>query len=289
MKIGQRSMFRRERQSPLVRMLGSDEAELLLYGEIGGWWGVPADEFRRQLDAIAAGTIHLHINSPGGSVFDGLAIYNSLREHDARVVTHVDGIAASMASFVALAGDEVHVSENSWVMIHEPWTITIGNAEQLRKDASLLDKIGGQAAERYRKKTKATADQVHEWMAAETWWTGVEALEVGFADEMDNVVPEEEDEGAQLAALFDLSVFANVPDALVARGSGARREPTTRELERALRDAGLSRSEAARLVAVREGPRDATTVPKASDLSADPLYREVLAQLRTYRKDMQNG
>jgi hypothetical protein len=172
------------------------------------------------------------------------------------------------------------MSESAFFMIHDPWTITIGDAEQLRKDAALLDKIGGQAAHIYQAKTGATLDEVKAWMEGETWFTGQEAADAGFVDAIDNPAAEE-DPAAQVAALFDLSVFANVPDTLVACGSDTGREPTTRDLERALRDAGLSRSEAARMVAARDGLRDAAKAPKVSDLSADPLVRAVLADLRT--------
>ncbi len=287
-KAKERSPFRREMVVPTVRALTNDEAEVLLYDEIGGLWGIQADDIRRDLESLAAKTIHVRINSPGGSVFDGMAVYNTLREHDARIVTHIDGLAASMASVIAMAGDEVRMSESAFLMIHEPWTITIGNAEQLRKDAALLDKIGGTAVHIYQAKTGVDDEEVRAWMEAETWFTGQEAADAGFVDALDNAA-EDDDPAAQVAALFDLSIFAHTPDALVARGSGTSREPTTRQLERALRDAGLSRSEAARMMAARDGLRDAATVPKASDLSTEPKYQEVLSQLRAYRKDIGNG
>lgn len=274
-----RTPFRRWSTGPVIRSV-ADEAEILLYDEIG-FWGVTAEAFRRELEAVNARTVHLRINSPGGSVFDGLAIYNALREHPAHVITHIDGLAASIASVVALAGDEVRMAEGAFLMIHDPWTITIGNAEQLRKDAELLDKIGGTASSIYQAKTGAESDQITTWMADETWFSGPEAVDAGFADALENVFADE-DPVALAAALYDLSIYSHVPDALVARGSGARREPTTRELERALRDAGLSRSEAARLVAARAGLRDAAEPRKAPEqLSADPMVQAVLEQLRT--------
>ena len=279
-KLHERSLFRRQPSGPVIRAQAA-EPEILLYDEIG-YWGITAEDFRRELEGLSAATIHLRVNSPGGSVFDGMAIYNALREHPARVVTHVDGLAASMASIVALAGDEVRIAESAFLMVHEPWTITIGNADQLRKDAALLDKIGGTAAGIYAAKSGASLDDVHAWMADETWFTGQEAADAGLADVVENTSGEEEDSAAQVAALFDLSIFAHTPDALVARGSGTRREPTTRELERALRDAGLSRSEAARLAAARAGLRDAAEPRQApGDLSTDPVVQAVLQQIRT--------
>lgn len=284
MKRG-RSLFQHKPRS-IVSQAKDDEAEIVLYDEISDW-GVTAEGFRQELEAITAKTIHLRINSPGGSVFDALAMFNSLRAHPAHVVSHIDGLAASAATVVALGGNEVRIAANAFFMIHDPWLWTAGNAAQLRKDADLLDKLGGSIVDTYVAKTEATVADVKAWMEAETWFTAAEAVEAGFADALDTT-EEEDDLAAAAAALFDLSIYSHVPDALRARGSEPT-EPTTRDLERALRDAGLSRSEAARMVAAREGLRDAAPVPKAPDLSTDPLYRDVLSQLRSYRKDIGNG
>ena len=191
--------------------------EILLYDEIG-FWGITAEEFRRELAAIDAPTIHLRINSPGGEVFDGMAIFNALREHPAHVITHIDGLAASMASIVALAADEVRMAENAFLMIHEPWSLVIGNAADLRKEAQVLDKLSGAMAGIYRLASGATDEQVLAWMGEETWFSAAEALDAGFAHE---VLSEEPEAIKQAAALFDLSVFAHVPDVLVAAAVAA--------------------------------------------------------------------
>jgi ATP-dependent protease ClpP protease subunit len=262
----------------IVASVTGDEAEIVLYDEIGGWFGVTAEQFRQELDSISAKTIHLRINSPGGSVFEALAMYNALKEHQARVVSHVDGLAASAATVVALGADEVHMAANAFFMIHEPWVLSMGNSEQLRKDADLLDKITGSIVGMYQLKTQASDDEVREWMEAETWFTADEAKAAGFADLIDN--GEEEDLAAEAAALFDLSIYSKVPDALQARGSEST-EPTTRELEKALRDAGLSRSAAARMVAAgREGLRDA-----AETHHFDADYLQVAALALKQRND----
>ncbi len=255
MNMKQRSPFLRNRPRGIVSYAGGDEAEVVLYDEIG-FWGVTAEQFREELQGIDASTIHLRINSPGGNVFDALAMFNSLREHPARIVSHIDGLAASAATVVALGGDEVRMAANAFFMIHDPWLLTVGNAEQLRKDADLLDKITGSIVETYRGKTGGTAEEVKAWMTAETWFNATEAAEAGFVDALDS--NEEEDLAAAAAALFDLSIFNHVPEALTARGSEPK-EPTRRELEKALRDAGLSRSAAARMVArgLAEPLRDA--------------------------------
>lgn len=253
MKRG-RSLFQHKPRS-IVSQAKDDEAEIVLYDEISDW-GVTAEGFRQELEAITAKTIHLRINSPGGSVFDAMAMFNSLRAHPAHVVSHIDGLAASAATVVALGGNEVRIAANAFFMIHDPWLWTAGNAAQLRKDADLLDKLGGSIVDTYAAKTEATVADVKAWMEAETWFTAAEAVDAGFADALDTT-EEEDDLAAAAAALFDLSIYSHVPDALRARGSEPT-EPTTRELEQALRDAGLSRAVAARMVAAgREGLRDA--------------------------------
>lgn len=268
----QRSPFRLAKPQSIVSFVGGDEAEIVLYDEIG-YWGVTAEQFREELQGMNARTIHLRINSPGGSVFEALAMFNCLKEHPARVVAHVDGLAASAATVVALGGDELRMASNAFFMIHDPWLLTVGNAEQLRKDADLLDKIGGSIVDTYRTKTGAAAEVVKAWMEAETWFTAEEAQEAGFADAIEH--QEEEDLAAAAAALFDLSIYSHVPDALSSRGSEPK-EPTTRELEKALRDAGLSRAAAARMVAggQREATRDAgpETHPSTGDIAAAAVH-----------------
>jgi len=265
-----RSLFQPRAAHLRVVQDSATEVELLLYDEIG-FWGVTATEFKTALDAISAGTIHLRINSPGGDVFDGLAMYNALVDHPARVVTHVDGLAASMASVVALAGDEVQMAENAFFMIHDPWTLSIGNATQLRKDAMLLDKIGGSVEATYMQRTGSDATQMRAWMEAETWFTAAEAEAAGFIDEITTKDAGAENLVAAAAAAFDLSVYAHVPEPLVAHAGDATLV-STRELEQTLRDAGLSRVAAKTMVSQwdadspwRAGPtvgtqRDAETV-----------------------------
>lgn len=254
----QRSPFHRARGSLRVAK-AADEAEIMLYDEIS-LWGVTAETFKRELDAIDSPVINLRLNSPGGDVFDSLAIYNALREHPAKIITHIDGLAASMASVIALAGDEVRMAENAFFMVHNPWAMVIGNADDLRKEADLLDKVAGSLVMAYTQKSGQSEDEITALMNEETWLNAEEAHEAGFVDE---VVGE-----AKEKASFDLSIYANVPDAL----KGAEHDPTIRELERALRDAGLSQAAAKAYVAAgREaasqrdadeaGERDVTPEP----------------------------
>jgi len=231
-----------------IKAAANGEAEVLLYDEIG-YWGVQAKPFIQQLQALDVETIHLRINSPGGDVFEGIAIANAIRGLDATVITHVDALAASIASIIALAGDEVHMADNAFLMIHEAWTLAIGNAKDLRDTADLLDKIGGSISAAYVSKTGKSLDQVNAWMAAETWFDAAEAKDLGFIDVIDGQT--------NAKASFDLSLYANAPAALARCDS----VPSPRDAERALRDAGYTRTEAKTLIAAglrALDPRDAS-------------------------------
>jgi ATP-dependent Clp endopeptidase proteolytic subunit ClpP len=164
-----------------VKALAADTAEILIYDEIG-YWGVTAQDFKTALDGITASTINVRINSPGGDVFDGLAIYNSLKAHPATINTFVDGWAASAASFIMLAGDTVSMAENSMAMIHKAWSVGIGNADDMLALNGVLNKIDAQIAGMYAAKTGKTPDECLAAMAAETWFTAAEAKEFGLVD-----------------------------------------------------------------------------------------------------------
>lgn len=166
-----------------IRALAADTAEMLIYSEIG-YWGITAQDFKTALDGITASTINVRINSPGGDVFDGLAIYNSLKAHPATINTFVDGWAASAASFIMLAGDTVSMAENSMAMIHKAWGIGVGNADDMTALAGVLSKIDGQIAGMYAAKTGKTPDECLASMAAETWFTASEAKTFGLIDQV---------------------------------------------------------------------------------------------------------
>lgn len=164
-----------------VRAVADGSAEILLYDEIG-YWGVTAKDFAATLAGITSPSITVRINSPGGDVFDGLAMYNSLKAHPAAINTVVDGLAASAASFIMLAGDTVTMAENSLVMIHKAWALGIGNADDMTALSSVLSKIDGQIAGMYAAKNGKSVDENLAAMAAETWMTSAEAKEFGLVD-----------------------------------------------------------------------------------------------------------
>ena len=168
-------------------------AEISIYDEIGGW-GVTAKDFIEELNALGeVEDISLRINSPGGSIIEGNVIFNAIRrisDSGANVVVYIDGLAASMASVIAMAGDEIHMAANAFLMIHNPWTVSIGDSDQLRADAELMDKMKLNIINAY-SRSNYTADELTALMDAETWLTADEALEAGFIDKI---------EGANLAA-----------------------------------------------------------------------------------------
>lgn len=158
-----------------------DEAEIHIYDEIG-MWGVAASDFIRDLAAIKAPRMSLRINSPGGDVFDGIAIFNAVQRHKAEVTVYVDGIAASAASFIAMAGDRVLMSPHSQMMIHEASGLVMGPAEDMRKMADVLDKSSENIAAIYAGKAGGTVEEWRQRMKDETWLSDREAVALGLAD-----------------------------------------------------------------------------------------------------------
>lgn len=159
--------------------------EIILYGSIGMDWfgdGITAKSFEKELKGLGTvEAIDLRINSEGGSVHDARAIYNLLVQHKARVDVHIDSLAASAASFIAMAGDTITIAESGFFMIHNATMIARGGAEDFRAAANFLETVNRTIADTYVARTGKKADQVKKWMDAETWFTGQDALDAGFA------------------------------------------------------------------------------------------------------------
>jgi ATP-dependent Clp endopeptidase proteolytic subunit ClpP len=185
----------------IVNAGGSGNAEVFVYDEIG-YFGVAASDFVAALKSLGAQPIDMHINSPGGDVWDGMAIYNAVQQHPAAVTCYVDGLAASAASFIACAGDRLVMAKSATMMIHDALTITIGNAADLRAEADLLDKISDQIAGIYADKSGRPAADMRTAMQAETWFNADEAVAAGIADSI------AESTRQSPAAKWDLSIFA---------------------------------------------------------------------------------
>ena len=182
-------------------------AEVAIYDEIGAY-GVSAKGFLAELGALPEGTpVDLRLNSPGGSDFDAVAIHNALKRHEGTVTVWIDGIAASAASYVAMAGDEIVMPENAFLMIHDPAGLVMGTAEDMRAMAEALDKVKGSLVSGYAAKSGRTPEEVSALMAAETWFDASDAVAQGFADRLIEPV--------RIAANFDIGRFRNAPPVLV--------------------------------------------------------------------------
>lgn len=192
-------------EAPPVQVDGTT-ATLRMYDTIDSWgemFGVSASEFSTVLDDLPDNidTIALRINSPGGEVYEGLAIMNALRAHPARIVAHIDGIAASAASFLAVSADELVMSPHSELMIHEAWGMAVGNADDLRAMASNLERHSVNIASIYDEKAGGGVDFWRDAMRAESWYSAAEAVEAGLADRVDGV------DGTGARNTFDVSAF----------------------------------------------------------------------------------
>ncbi len=210
-----------------INMRG-DAAEVLLYDVIGEdmFGGISAKDFRAEIKAVKAKSLNLRINSPGGSVFEASAMMAALDEFKGRIEVDVDGIAASAASVIAMAGDEIRMASGAMMMIHRPYAMVVGPAEDMRSMADMLDKSGEQLIDAYMRHAKVSRKQISEMMDAETWFTGDEAVAAGLADGVT--------EGRQVAACADLTKvaakmkFKHVPEVLTARTSPAWAETERR-------------------------------------------------------------
>lgn len=179
----------------------SDEVEAWIYDEIG-YWGTSAEDFAQALSKDAK-TITVRLNSPGGSVFQGVAIHNVLRSHPATVNVQVDGVAASIASVIAMAGDSVVMGRGTRMMIHNPSGIAMGNASDFRELADLLDELGKDIAGFYSARAGGSVDQWLASMGAETWYSAQEAVDAGLADS----VLGSDDQSKDSAKVFDLKAY----------------------------------------------------------------------------------
>ena len=200
---------------------GSRAAEISIDGQIGqDFWGdgITAKQFRRDLEALGdIADITVRINSIGGEVFDGFSIYNALKEHPAQVNVQIDGLAASIASVIAMAGDKVEMGLGAMLMVHAPWTLAAGNADNMRATAELLDKVQVGLVDAYVAKTGLPRATVDEWMTGETWFTRDEAIAVGLADGA-ALAPSDPSEAAARASIMSpLKIAAQAQFAVFAQ------------------------------------------------------------------------
>lgn len=234
-KVANRPFFARATGRQFEIVAKDDNAQIDIYDEIG-MWGVSAKGFRAELKKMNAKTITVRLNSPGGDVFDGIAIHNDLLAHPAKIRIEVTGLAASAASIIAMAGDEIIMADNAFMMIHNAWGVAAGDKGVMADFGAILEKIDAALAATYEARTGIALKSIVKMMDDETWMSAIDAVDHGFADDTT--------EGATAKALFDLSGFKNVPAGVPVLASRQGKPQTPRDVERALCDAGYSRSSA---------------------------------------------
>lgn len=220
------------RQWYKVRAEAGETAEMLIYDEIGAGWfggGVSAENFVsdvKDLNLHAGDTLRLRINSPGGDLFDGNTIYNYLRAQPFKVSVHIDGLAASAASIVAMAGDTINMPENSFLMIHNPWMFVAGDSKVMRKTADDLDNLREGAVSTYmtRVEDNLSRDEVITMLDEETWLGASDAVSYGFADVIEEPVK------AAALLMFDLGEYGmdHLPDGIMTAQKRAEQEKVDR-------------------------------------------------------------
>lgn len=229
--------------------LDAETPELLIYDVIGtGMWGddaVSPVAFRKALQEIEKKhtRMNLRINSPGGIVHDGFTIYNALKDSPLEITAYIDGLAASCASWIAMAANKTLASPQSEMMIHNAWGIVLGTSEEMRKEADHLDSLTGMIAGIYAAKTGMKEDEIKTMMNATTWMSGAEAVELGFADELT-----EQSMAAACAFDLDPDILPGLPSSFKAYQTALKK----RAAEQSLRDAGASRAEAARCASLAD-------------------------------------
>jgi ATP-dependent protease ClpP protease subunit len=242
-----------------------DLAEIEIFGEIDNFWGIGPTDFKAAFDKVkSAGSIKLLLNSVGGSVFDGMSIYQMLAAHRDRLDVEVLGIAASIASIIALAGRKLTMAKGSFYMIHDPMTIMAGGADDLRKTADIMDKMKETFVEIYDAKAELGPDTIAALMAEETWYTAEEALDAGFADAVVDY--------GQIAARLEgrtVGQFTKAPEVLIVKSESSS---NPRRLEDDLRDAGYSKADALAIVADgwKAVGRSESAPPKRSESAKKP-------------------
>lgn len=263
---------RADKASRAIRADASgDVAQVYVYDVIDGYWGASAKALVEALAAAGDKHVDMHINSPGGDVFEARAMVSAVRAHQAKghtVTAYIDGLAASAATYLALSGDTVNIAEGGMFMVHNSWTLAWGNKSELRSTADLLEKIDGTIAADYQRKTGAKAEQVIAWMNDETWFTAEEAAAAGFVD---NVIKAPDSKDAK-ANRWNLSAYAKAPKlSAAADGQPAPKDDVSDALN--ARQAALY--DAFEQVVEDFGPFDQTSGPAGAHyMAANPFAAE---------------
>ncbi len=196
-----------ETTAPINPQESEDGLHLYVYDIIDSWSGFRAVDLIQSLTAAAGKDVHIHYNSPGGDIFEGRAMQAAIASYPGKICTHIDGVCASAATYPALSAAEVSISVGALLMIHNSWTMSMGDCRSMRQTADLLEKLDGTIAADYCRRSGKPADQISSWMDAETWFTAEEALAEGFVDRID---PGSQTRG-QSSKRWNLSAYTNAP------------------------------------------------------------------------------
>ena len=245
----------------------ADEAEISIFGDIGGWWGeTDVASFKTDWDAIKnKKSITVLVNSPGGDVFDGIAIYNIIASEREKVDVEVIGLAASAASIVALAGATLAMDDGSHFMIHNASGVVWGTGDDMRDMADTLDKISASLIDIYEANSDLSRKEIQAAMDAETWYSADEAVEAGFATATVG--------NGEIAARFDLARYryAHVPSEMLENAEPETFPDSIRDFETFLREAGASRTDAKRIAAHGFTQRDVEE-PEGDSIEPEQSY-----------------
>lgn len=245
----------------------ADRASIYLYDVIGDpWFGVDTTALVKEIDALDVADIDVYINSPGGVAYDGIAIGNALRRSKAKVTVHVDGLCASAATMVALAGDEILMARGSEFMIHDAWGLCVGPAGDMQAMANRLDKISDDMAAIYAEAAGGAVDEWRDAMRAETWYTAEEAVTAGLATRVDSDI-----DGEDAKAKYDLRIFAhagrdNAPAPIIPRASARATKPPAEPAETTTHKEGSDMSDT-----ITSGLRERLGIKADVDIDEDGL------------------
>jgi len=246
------------------------EATIYLYGDIGGWFGIDHQEWIKEFNALTADTIHLRVDSGGGDIFAARAMKTAIMQHKSKVIAHVDGLAASAASFFIMGADEIEIVDGGFIMVHKAMSMIdiLGYyneddlqelCEEMQKEMQLHSKINESIANDYAKKTKKKKEECLAWMEDETWFTAQDSLDNGLVDRIYD--------GEPLESNHDLSIYAKVPDSLKGNQSHSKLK---RAAEKALRDAGFSDKQAKTIIAKGYQEDQESNVEHQRDVESSP-------------------
>ncbi len=219
----------KDKPKQLFAELIGDRGSIWLYDVIDPWWGVSAESIGKALAGFDGKPVDLYINSPGGDVFEGRAMQTQLKAYAGEVTAHIDGLAASAATTVALGADKRVIADGAFFMVHNSWTMAFGNKTEIRKTADLLEQIDGAIAKDYAVATGEDAATITGWMDDETWFDAQAALDAGFAS---SIFTGDDDKAAQNRATWNLSAYSNAPKALTEKPEPQQPAPDRAHMQR---------------------------------------------------------